>query len=197
MNKISADFFLKSMKQSSYKYVLISIIALIAGLALSCENKIPTIPKSDLLTYPTTTAKNFTTTLYDSGLIQLDLSAPLVEIYDNLDPPFTEFKTGIKVLLYDGKEIPQAKVTAKYAKCTNNNLWELRDSVVVINEKDERLETEILYWDQEKDKIYTDRFVKITSEDQITNGIGFESDSHLIHRKIFKVTATISITDEE
>jgi LPS export ABC transporter protein LptC len=185
------------MKHSNHKFILFSIIILIAGLVISCENKIPTIPKSDLLTLPTTTAKDFKITLYDSGLIQLNLSAPLLEKYDNTEPPFSEFKSGIKVLLYDGKETYQAKVTAKYAKCTDNNLWELRDSVIVINEKDERLETEVLYWDQEKDKIYTDRFVKITSEDQVTNGIGFESDTHLNRRRIFKVTATISMPDEE
>jgi LPS export ABC transporter protein LptC len=179
----------------NFRYIAITLI--IAWFLVSCENKIPVIPKSDLLSLPSLTAKDFKTTVSDSGLIQLEMSAPILEKYDNSDPPYSEFKTGIKVILYDGKPIPQAKVTAKYAKCTNNNLWELRDSVIVLNEKDERLETEILYWDQEKDKIYTDRFVKITSEDQITQGIGFESDSHLTRRRIFKVTAEITITDEE
>jgi LPS export ABC transporter protein LptC len=197
MSRNPEGFFRQNMKHTIYKNILFSIIVLIAGLAISCENKIPTIPKSDFLTLPTTTARDFTTSLYDSGLIQLDLSAPLLEKYDNIDPPYTEFKSGIKVLLYNGKETSQAKVTAKYAKCTNNNLWELRDSVIVLNDKDERLETEILFWDQEKDKIYTDRFIKITSEDQVTNGIGFESDTHLNHRRIFKVNATISMSDEE
>lgn len=185
------------MRHFQNKHILFSIIVLIAGLILSCEKKIPVIPKSDLLTLPSLTARNFSTSLYDSGLIQLDLSAPLVEKYDNSEPPYSEFKSGIKVLLYNGKVTTQAKVTAKYAKCTNNNLWELKDSVIVINDKNERLETELLYWDQDKDKIYTDRFVKITSEDQVTNGIGFESDTHLNRRRIFKVTATISIPDEE
>lgn len=184
------------MKDSRHKYIFFTITILIAGIIVSCENKITVIPKSDLLTLPTLTAKDFKTTVLDSGLVQLELSAPLLEKYDNTDPPYSEFRKGIKVLLYDGKESAQAKVTAKYAKCTNNNLWELRDSVIVINEKNERLETEILYWDQEKDKIYTDRFVKITSEDQITQGIGFESDSHLTRRRIFKVTAEISIDEE-
>ena len=67
---------------------------------------------------------------------------------------------------------------------------------MLFNEKDERLETEVLYWNQEKDLIYTDRFVKITGEDQITQGIGFESDSHLTRRKIFKVTAEITLDEE-
>ena len=125
------------------------------------------------------------------------LSAPLVEKYDKAEPPYAEFRNGIKVVFYNGKDSAQAKVTSRYAKCTNNNLWELRDSVVVVNDKDERLETELLYWNQEKDLIYTDRFVKITSEDQLTQGIGFQSDSHLNRRKIMKVTGTYTLKNEE
>ncbi len=184
------------MKYFTLKYLLITIAAIIAVLLASCESRIPVIPKSDLLTLPSLTARDFTTTLSDSGLIQLQLSAPLLEKYDNADPPYSDFTSGIKVILYNGKETPQARVTAKYAKCTDNNLWELRDSVVVLNDKDERLETELLFWNQEKDKIYTDRFVKITSEDQVTQGIGFESDTHLTRRRIFKVTADISFDEE-
>ena len=48
-----------------------------------------------------------------------------------------------------------------------------------------------LFWDQDKDLIYTDRFVKITNEDQIVMGTGFESDPRLNRRKIKNVSATI------
>jgi LPS export ABC transporter protein LptC len=180
-----------------HSFFLASIIVIISMLGISCENKIPVIPKSDLLTLPSLTARNFTTVVNDSGKIQLEMSSPLVEKYEKTDPPYAEFRSGITVVVYNGKETPQANITSKYAKCTNNNLWELRDSVVIINDKGEKLETEVLYWNQEKDLIYTDRFVKMTSEDQITQGIGFESDSHLTRRKILKVSATISLSDEE
>jgi len=76
------------------------------------------------------------------------------------------------VVLFN-KQNDSVIVTAKYAKCTNNNLWELRDSVVVINENNDKLETELLFWNQEKDRIYSDRFVKMTSEDVVSQGIGF------------------------
>jgi LPS export ABC transporter protein LptC len=188
------------MKHQSNKFRafrLSLIFICIAGLVLSCENKIPVIPKSDFLTLPTLTARGFRTVLTDSGRIQLIMTSRLVEKYDKTDPPYAEFRTGIKVDIYNGKDKPVATVTSKYAKCTNNNLWELRDSVVVVNENNERLETELLFWNQEKDKIYTDRFVKITNEDVISQGIGFESDSHLSRRKILKVTADIYLKDEE
>ena len=176
---------------------LITVILIISALTLSCENKIPVIPKSDLLTLPSLTAKGFITVLNDSGLVQLIMTSPLAEQYDKVDPQWVEFRLGIKVDIYNGKENPVAIVTSKYAKCTDNNLWELRDSVVVINESNEKLETEVLYWNQEKDRIYTDRFVKMTSEDEVIQGIGFESDSHLSRRKILKVTADIYLKDNE
>jgi LPS export ABC transporter protein LptC len=183
----------QALKFRAFLHILITLVILVS----SCENKIPVIPKSDLLTLPSLTVKDFKTTLTDSGRIQLEMSSPLVEKYDKAEPPYAEFRTGIKVVFYNGKDSAQARVTSRYAKCTNNNLWELRDSVVVINDKDERLETELLYWNQDKDLIYTDRFVKIKSEDQITQGIGFESDSHLNRRKILRVTADIYLKNEE
>jgi hypothetical protein len=67
----------------------------------------------------------------------------------------------------------------------------------VINEINEKLETEVLFWNQEKDLIYTDRFVKMTSEDELIQGIGFQSDSHLTKRRIFKETGIINIKDEK
>jgi LPS export ABC transporter protein LptC len=177
-------------------YVVFILIAMSVAF-LSCEKKIPFIPKSDLLTLPSLTARDFRTVLTDSGRIQLILSSPLMEKYDKADPPVSEFRKGIKVDVYNGHDKPVATVTARYAKCTSNNLWELRDSVVVVNENNEKLETELLFWNQEKDRIYTDRFVKITSEDQVSQGIGFESDTHLSKRRIFKVTAIISLPNEK
>jgi LPS export ABC transporter protein LptC len=164
---------------------------------MSCENKVPVLPKSDLLALPSLSGKGIQTIMTDSGKVQLIMTTPLVEQYDKADPSFAEFRLGIKVDIYNGKPYTEATVTAKFAKCTDNNLWELRDSVVVINEKNEMLETELLFWNQEKDRIYTDRFVKITSIDEVIQGIGFESDSHLLNRKILKVTAEITLKDEE
>jgi LPS export ABC transporter protein LptC len=126
------------------------------------------------------------------------MSSPLMEQYLNNESPYYEFRSGIRVIFYNGKKNPEGTATSKYAKYTkSNNLWELRDSVVVINEGKDKLETEVLYWDQPKNLIYSDRFVKITNEDQIVLGTGFESDPKLTKRKIKKVSATIYLKDQE
>ena len=57
-----------------------------------------------------------------------------------------------RVDFFDKKEAHAGSVTSKYAKYTKtNNLWELRDSVVVVNDKNDKLETELLFWNQESD----------------------------------------------
>jgi LPS export ABC transporter protein LptC len=175
----------------------IAALGIIAFIVLSCENKTDLIPKSDFLTLPSITDKDLVTVFDDSGKVELLLSSPLLEQYDNKDNSYTEFRSGMKVIFHDGKKEPVGSVTSKYAKYTKaNNLWELRDSVIVINEKNDKLETEVLFWNQQSDLIYTDRFVKITNQEEIIQGFGFESDSRLRKRKIKKVNAIIYLKDE-
>jgi LPS export ABC transporter protein LptC len=172
---------------------ILFILAVLVSLA-SCEKKNTTIPKIDLLTLPAITGRNLTTVYTDSGKIQMELTAPLMESYTNANPAYTEFRKGIKVLFYQGHDKPVASVVSAYAKYTDNNsLWELQDSVVAINEAGEKLETDLLYWDQKKNLIYTDRFVKITTADQIIQGYGLESDTRLAKRKIKNLSAIIYI----
>jgi LPS export ABC transporter protein LptC len=173
-------------------------LIILTGIALSCESRNDIIPKSDLITLPSIAVKDFETVFTDSGQVQLILTSPVMEQYDNKELPYTEFRSGIKVDFFDKKGVHAGKVTSKYAKYTKtNNLWELRDSVVVVNDKSDKLETELLFWNQATDLIYTDRFVKITNTDQIMQGFGFESDTHLQHQKLKKVSATIYFNNEE
>lgn len=183
------------MKHSSDKQIRsfsVILAIIISGLVFSCENKLDIIPGSDLLTLPSLTVKDFETIYTDSGRIKLIMTSPIMEKYDKAEVPYSEFRSGIALKYYDGNKEPIGSVTSKYAKFTESeNLWELRDSVVVINKEKDMLETEVLYWDQQKDKIFTDRFVKITSVDQVIQGFGFESDSKLQRRRIRKVSAII------
>jgi LPS export ABC transporter protein LptC len=189
------------MKYSDVAYKIFRLTAflpLISLFVISCENKNEKIPKLDILSLPTLSVKEFQTVYTDSGKTELILTSPLMEQYDNAGEPYYEFRLGIHVDVYDGKKSPTGSVTSKYAKYTRStNIWELKDSVVVINEKSDKLETEVLFWDQAKDLIYSDRFVRFTNEDQIVMGTGFESDPHLRKRKIKKVSATIYLKDEE
>lgn len=169
-----------------------------ALIIISCTKKSIEYEKMDILRLPSQTGKDFTTTYTDSGKLELVFSAPVMERYEKAEPPYTEFRSGLDVRFHDGNSNPVASVTSRYAKFHDDkNLWELQDSVVALNEAGEKLETELLFWDQKKDLIYTDRFVKITTEDQIIQGYGLESDPRLTRRRIKNLSATIYINEED
>lgn len=175
----------------------VSTVTILALMMLACEKK-TAVEKIDILTLPSATRKDLKTILSDSGKIQIIMTAPIVESFMNTETPYSEFKSGVDVLFYDGQKEPVASVKAKYAKYTDSKyLWELKDSVVAVNESGDMLETELLFLDQKKNLIYTDRFVKITNQDQIVQGFGFESDTRLTKRKIKNVSATIYVKDEQ
>lgn len=178
--------------------VTVSALILISLLPLSCKKSSNRIPVSDISNMPSLTVKNDTTVYFDSGRVALKMTFPIMEQYDNSGSPYNEFNMGLYVDIFNSNSEPSGSITSKYARYTRNqNLWELRDSVVVINENYDKLETESLFWDQTKDLIYSDRFVKFTNKDQVIMGTGFESDSHLRQRKIKKVSATIFLNEEE
>lgn len=179
------------------KYSLLVLALTIVGFSSSCERKSDKIANTNILNLPSVTIKDGITIYNDSGKLQLKMYAPLMETYNNTDDPYSEFRSGIKVTFFDGHKDSVAYALAKYARYINkNNLWELKDSVVIVNGTNDKLETEQLFWDQEKDIIYTDRFVKITNEDQTVLGNGFESDIRLTRRRIKNVTATIYLRNE-
>ncbi|MCU0457180.1 MAG: LPS export ABC transporter periplasmic protein LptC [Bacteroidales bacterium] len=174
-------------------FTLLAVILLTA----SCETKVETIRNSDILTLPSMTNRDITTVYADSGKVQLIMRAPLIETYSSGESPYSEFREGILVVFFEGKTDSAGYATARYAKYLDKKkLWELRDSVIIVNGSADRLETEQLFWDQEKDLVYTERFVKIISEDQTIMGTGFESDIKLNKRKIKNPTGPIYLKEE-
>ena len=65
-------------------------------------------------------------------------------------------------------------------KLEEEMLWELRNEVVVINAEGKKLETDLMYWDMKKEIVYSDRYSRLTSGDQIIEGNkGFKSEQSL------------------
>jgi LPS export ABC transporter protein LptC len=72
-----------------------------------------------------------------------------------------------------------------------------RDSVVVETPDGERLETELLEWDNTKKKIQTDAPVRILQGENMYTGVGLVSDADLEHFEILKdVRGTVRGEDQ-
>jgi len=174
---------------------------LVVGTALffSCREKIEFIDTTLNNNLPTQVVIDFSTSYSDSAVIKLRMEAPLMKYYGRLEEPFTDFEEGLKVYFYDNpdNDEPSGSLISKYARYYDSKkLWEVRDSVVAVNEKGEILETELLYWDEAKELIYTDKFVRIIQADQIIMGTGLESDIRFSRWVIKNVSGTLALDDE-
>jgi LPS export ABC transporter protein LptC len=179
--------------------ILRRIAVLLTGtvFVFACDNDLEVASNITVEKMPALSIADFESIHTDSGKVQIIMKSPLLERYTRETEPYNEFPKGLEVSFFDGKTEPSAFLSSDYAIYNEGKkLWEFRYNVSVRNESNELLETELLFWDEEKDRVYTDRFVKITREDMINTGTGFESDSRLTKTQILKGNAIIYLKDE-
>lgn len=146
---------------------------------------------------PTQVVYNLTTIYTDSSKVQVIVQAPLVKHFTDNEEPLMEFPEGIHVDFFSRDGNVTSTLDAHYAiYYKKKELWEARDSVVAKNENNETLNAELLYWDINTERIYSDRSVKITTEDEIIYGEGFESDQAFTDWQINQVKGTVYVTRE-
>ncbi len=126
------------------------------------------------------------TVVTDTGFYRYEFESPELHQYDNLEEPIVDFPHGLRFKMFVNRgETVRMRIrcnNAKYFK--QRNLWELNNDVEAINEKGNTLNTEQLYWNSDEKKIYSDKFVKITTESQVITGVGFESDDAMTKYEI-------------
>lgn len=125
--------------------------------------------------------KDLHTIVTDSGFYKYEFETPDVKQYDNIEEPFADFPQGLKFKMFGA----HGQTTKTRIRCNNakfykdRNLWELNNDVEAVTEKGDILSTEQLFWDAKEHTIYSEKFVKITTKNQVITGYGFESDEKL------------------
>lgn len=146
-------------------------------------------------TLPGESAQNVVMHYSEKGHIQFTLTTPQLDRY-NTASPYIEFPEGLQVQFYDSVGGVKSELTANYAiSYENKKLMEARDDVVVNNyEQQQTLNTEHLIWDQKKHIIYSEVFVRITTEEHIIYGDdGFESDEEFNKWTIRSISGKLDV----
>ncbi len=181
------------------KNVILCII-LSALILNACENdieKIKSITKGIVL--PDVTMIDANIVYSDSARIKLRVLAPVMSNFDLPKDPYIEFPKGVKVTFYNASKQITSTITARYAiYYTQKELWEARHDVVAKNDKGEHLNTELMFWDQKEERIYSNLFSKITTADGVFCGRdGFEAEQDFSKWKLIGSEGTVNIKDEE
>ena len=70
-------------------------------------------------------------------------------------------------------------------------------NVNAMNVEGEHFESELLIVSQNEDRVYTDKFIKITQKKRIINGTGFESNQTLSRYTILNPQGVFPLEDNE
>jgi LPS export ABC transporter protein LptC len=134
----------------------------------------------------------------DSAIIRFTLECSRLLVYQDEEEPFNEFPDGFKIIQYDRNKNITSSIEARYGKYyPKKELWEAKQNVEVVTEKGDSLKTELLYWDQKKEMIYTDQFITIIQPNKNITGTGLESDLQMERWKIIKPRGPITIEVEQ
>jgi LPS export ABC transporter protein LptC len=158
-------------------------------LLCGCEEKIkPTVlggVTSNSL--PSQESWNSTITFTDSGVVKAVIKAGHIFAFDN--STITNLDQGVVVDFFDEHGSHSSVLTSYQARVDEGmNDLEAIGNVIVKSDSGLVLRTEKLFWNNQKQKIYSEEFVRITSTTEQLQGTGFESDHNLRNYRIFKVT---------
>ncbi|WP_118975497.1 LPS export ABC transporter periplasmic protein LptC [Taibaiella koreensis] len=179
---------------------LLCCIMVVALLSLaSCENDLSKLPgKNNLKDLDNDRASDVTFVYSEEGKVKAKLYTKEFIGNENARPPYIDFLKGVKMDMFDDKLQVESTITARTARYyTRDENVIARDSVVVINRKGEKLQTEELIWNKKLERFYTDKFVRITKDDQISYGSGLEATQDLTYVKIKNQRGTIPVANSD
>ena len=165
-------------------------------LIIACSNdleKIHEISIQNQASFPIETIKDCEIIYSDSAKVRVLLNATLMNRYADEDS-YVEFKDGLKVQFFDVNGEKESELNADYAIVDDKkDLMLAQNNVVVRNVDGDILETEKLNWNKQKEEIFTDEFVKITTENEVIFGQGLVSNQNFSKYSIRKIKGTITI----
>lgn len=129
---------------------------------------------------PVMDTRGVTTLVSDSGVTRYRINTEEWLVFDRKNPSYWAFEKGVYLEKFDSLFQVEASIESDTAYYYDKQkLWKLMGNVHIQNLKGEKFDTDLLYWDQNKQKVYSDRFIRIEQPDRIITGRGFESNQQM------------------
>lgn len=134
----------------------------------------------------------------DSAVVRVRVTGATLLNFTDFDDPRQEFPEGVRIEFLEPDLSVKSTITAHQAiRRQEKGLITARDSVVLLTNKQEKLETEELIWDEKSRKVRTDKFVKVTKPEEVIYGYGLEAEQDFSYWKILVPKGRIKMKSVE
>ncbi|MBG8554520.1 LPS export ABC transporter periplasmic protein LptC [Hymenobacter guriensis] len=180
--------------RTTWRHVGLSLTLM--GLVAACETK-PADQTQKTVTYkgPLSESTNVLILYSDSAKLQIKLTAPLQQQFENSDMVFPK---SMKVVFYgdNGTRVINT-LEGNYGKYDKaQNLYIIRGNVKVRNEeKHQELDTEELFFNQQKGTIYTakETAVRVETDTEVLTGFGLKANQEFSWYRILNPTGVFTV----
>lgn len=130
----------------------------------------------------------------DSAFVRVRVTGPVLHNHSERDDPRQEFPEGVKIEFLETDLSVKSTITAQHAtRYQEKGKIIARDSVIMLTNKQEKLETEELIWNERTAKVTTEKFVKVTKPGEIIYGFGLEAEQDFSYWKILVPKGRIKV----
>lgn len=188
----------RNLKYRTIISITVAVWAAVMFLFLpSCGSKkkeLGAVDEKDSL--PDMHSTGVTSFVSDSGMIRYKIITEEWLIFNQKNPPYWAFEKGLYLEKFDTLFRVDASIKADTAYYHEpKKIWELRGNVHIQNQQGDKFDTQLLFWDQAKERIYSDKFIKIEQADKILTGYGFESNQQMTEYEIFTPEGVFTVED--
>lgn len=143
---------------------------------------------------PIMEVKDVVTLFSDSARVRIRLQAKTQLEFESGD---REFPDGVFLEFFEKDGSKSSTLSAERGQyMAKEKLYRAEGNVIVISLlTNDELNTEELFWDPMKEKIYTEKFVTIKSEGEVHSGQGMTASQDFSTYTITKPTGTLTIDD--
>ena len=146
---------------------------------------------------PVMTTLGVTTLISDSGVTRYRVNTEEWMMYDRKKPSYWALEKGVYMEQFDSIFNVEASIKADTAYYYDKErLWKLIGNVDIQNRKGERFNTELLYWNEATQKVYSDKFIRIQQPDRIITGHGFDSNQQMTIYTIRNIEGIFYVDEE-
>ncbi len=180
-------------------YLATVILAVVSSFfCLSCSNKDkqlgPAVTSRDSTSVITTRGVDML--ISENGVIRYHVIAEEWKIFDKMNPPFYSMEEGVLLEILDSLMQVESKLVADTAYyMIDDEIWHLIHNVHAENIKKEEFDTNELFVDNRRSRMYSDSLIHIKQDRQIIVGHGFESNSNLTEYTIRKTEGVFPVTE--
>ena len=184
--------------------MMMATAAAVAFVVYSCKGKLSEAENLDLERVPVQSVENMFFVQTENGIVKTRIEALLMERYDSDTLALELFPKGVKVYGYEAETGKlETIITADAArhdqfKRKGEEKWSAYGNAVVRNViKQERMDTDTLYWDRAAHEIYTHCYVKMSSPKGYMQGYGMRSDEMARNAIILKPFDSYGLMKED